>query len=235
MKPAVFFLAASLACAASPGKPSKVFFVGPKGETAVEYLLGETFSKKEINKWKADKKVYRYHIYLAVSLNTAAQNLKSAQADEADFYTKLKLEKGGASGVLDVSLLASVENGRSELAEIYSEISEKTGGKEIPPAFSASNSAFLKYAQAQLKLETSRSGALSKLISEWRESSAGTEAPFPIKKMYEGLNSGTKEAKKIPELYSGWQKAFLKDCEKYFGRKFEKKPSSKNAQSNLPV
>jgi len=215
-----------LAAGAQAGGADNVYFLGAKGESAVENLHCSELTEKERNKWKADQNVYRYHVFLAVALNSAEQNLRSARASEVKLYDKLKWTTGGAGGELDLPLLASLESARKDIASFYAELAGKTSGRGIPPAFAVSNAAFAKYAQSRAKDEAARSAALSSLISGWRDALGKTPAAaFPVKKVFDSLNAGDAAQ---TALYSGWQKVFVSDCEKYFGRKFSGRKDEKH-------
>ena len=202
------------------GAKDNVYFVGPNNETAVEYLLRADLTDKERNKWKADKKVYRYTIFTAVAFSTAGQKLRQAHDMEIQFYNKLKVEDGGVGGVLDVALLAQLESARHDFASFMGEIAAKTPAASAPEAFAATNKSFNKYSLAKQDEEKAKAAALTSLITVWRDKLAKSkDESFPVRKMFELLNNDTAATKKSSALFTAWKADFRKDCETYFGRK----------------
>jgi|GEM_PF-5221032 len=198
-----------------------VYFIGPNGETAVETLLGGKLSDKERNRWKADKKVYRYHVFLAVTQSAAAQNLKKARALELELYRKLRWPSGGTGSVLDLSLLAALEITRLEIPPFYKDALQKIHAAQTPPAFAKSNAAFAFWLAARDKEESSTAAAVTALIASWRDArTQSVSDAFPVKKLFDILNSETQESKASAAALSGWTRSLRKDCETYFGRKF---------------
>jgi hypothetical protein len=215
-----------------------VYFVGPNGETAVEYLLRTNLTDKERNKWKADKKAYRYNIFTAVALSVAAQKQRQARAIEIEFYKKLKWAEGGAGGVLDVSMLAQLESARQDFGTFFGEILSKISKAQAPSYFAKSNKSFVKYVTAKQSEEKTRNAALGALIADWRDKQAKSpDTQFPVKKMFDLLNADA-SAKNDKTLVNAWQDDFRKDCEAYFGRKFpvpaQPQPKAADSSSKQP-
>jgi len=128
----------------APGKPDcglKKGFTGPKGESAPEYLLGIRLRPEENASWAGDKRVCRYHSYLAEKLHEAKEASVSCGRESELFFGTTK------SGNIDLDKLSGMQAVCAKETAVYKAISgklEKEAGTAAGPPPRQTKS-YLKY------------------------------------------------------------------------------------------
>lgn len=195
----------------APGKPDcglKKGFTGPKGESAPEYLLGIRLRPEENASWAGDKRVCRYHSYLAEKLHEAKEASVSCGRESELFFGTTK------SGNIDLDKLSGMQAVCAKETAVYKAISGKLE-KGAPNAYYRSNAAMRSDAATAYKAASARDGEFEALLTDWRNITAsGATASFPM----EAARSIMKKPLS-PRLENGqWKKLFLEDSERYFDR-----------------
>ena len=186
-------------------------FTGPKGESAAEYLLGMRLRQEDNALWAGDKRVCRYHSYIAGKMREAQEaSLACGRASE-NFFGKT------ASGNIDLDKLSDMLSLCAKETAIYKTMSGKLK-KGAPSAYFRSNGAIRSGAEAAYEAASARDEKMKTLVADWRDKTAsGETASFPV----EAARSIMKGTITQPGKTADWNRLFLEDSERYFDRSIQ--------------